>query len=299
MASTLHFYFATALLMAPLLVCVGIGVYWGKKDYPFAGPFVTMLVTGVTTPALVFHTLSTTELDSRVLTELVGGSLLALAACMLLCAAVLRLCGLPVRKLLPSASMPNAGNLGLPMSQLAFGDIGLSAAVVFFAVASFVQHTVGVRVMTGAGGGAGWKTPVLLAAVGAVALRVAGVPVPGWALESASMLGTITVPLMLLSLGHALALIPSQGLRAGAAVAAMRLLAGLAAGYLAALALGLPDDLGGVLMLQMAMPCAVVSYMYTRRYAADMAEVSAGAVLVSTVVFLLLAPLLLVWARGL
>lgn len=297
MAAMLDFYFATALLMAPLLVCVGVGLYWGKKDYPFAGPFVTVLVTSVTTPALVFYTLSTTELDNRVLTELVGGTLLALLICALLCAAALRLFKLQVRQLLQTACMPNAGNLGLPLSQLAFGDVGLSAAVVFFAVASFVQHTVGVRLLSSASASSGWKTPVLLAAVAAVGLRVLGVPVPSWLLESASMLGSITVPLMLLSLGHALALIPSDGLRTGAVLAALRLPLGLLSGYGAALALGLSDELAGVLTLQMAMPCAVVSYMYARRYT-DMGDVSAGAVLVSTAVFLVLAPLILGWLRA-
>jgi len=56
--------------------------------------------------------------------------------------------------------------------------------------------------------------------------------------------------------------------------------------------LGLSDDLAGVLILQMGMPCAVVSYMYSRRYT-DMGDTSAGAVLVSTALFLALAPLFL------
>lgn len=296
MGGMLEVYFATALLMAPLLVCVGIGLYWGKKDYPFAGPFVTVLVTSVTTPALVFHTLITTELDNRLLTELVGATVLALAVCALLCAGVLRLLGLPVRSLLQTAWMPNAGNLGLPLSQLAFGDVGLSAAVVFFAISSFLQHTVGVRLLTGGSGSQAWRTPVLLAAVAAVTLRLGEVPVPHWVLKSADMLGSVTVPMMLLSLGHALALIPSHGLRTGAILAAIRLPLGLIAGYGTALALGLSHQLAGVLTLQMAMPCAVVSYMYARRYT-DMGEVSAGAVLVSTVVFLSIAPVLLGWVR--
>ena len=64
---------------------------------------------------------------------------------MLLCALagalLLKVLKLPVRTLLPTAFLPNAGNLGLPMSQLAFGDAGLSVAVAFFAVNSFIMHT--------------------------------------------------------------------------------------------------------------------------------------------------------------
>ncbi|MFQ6712216.1 hypothetical protein OMF51_19320, partial [Bordetella pertussis] len=69
-----------------------------------------------------------------------------------------------------------------------------------------------------------------------------------------------------------------------------------AAGYAVVWLLGLPDLLAGALALQMAMPCAVVSYMYARRYT-DVGDIAAGAVLVSTVVFLLLAPALLWFTR--
>ncbi|OZI47447.1 hypothetical protein CEK29_01485 [Bordetella genomosp. 5] len=291
-----QFYLSAIVMLAPLLTCVGIGVFWGKRDYPFGGAFVTMLVTSVTTPALVFHTFVTTELDDRALADIAMASLLALFLCAAICAILLKVLKLPVRKLLPTAFMPNAGNLGLPVSQLAFGDVGLSAAVAFFAVNSFVMHTLGVRLLPGASTSGGWRSPVLIAAVAAVALRVAGIPVPGWVIETASMLGAVTVPLMLLSLGHALALIPSSGLRTGAVVGMMRLLVGIGAGWAAVWMLGLTAPLAGALALQMAMPCAVVSYMYARRYT-DMGDTAAGAVLISTVVFLVLAPALLWFTR--
>ena len=67
---------------------------------------------------------------------------------------------------------------------------------------------------------------------------------------------------------------------------------GLAAGLAIVWVLDLEPVLAGALTLQMAMPCAVVSYMYAKRYT-EMGDTAAGAVLVSTVVFLLLAPLML------
>ena len=170
---------------------------------------------------------------------------------------------LPVRTLLPTAFLPNAGNLGLPMSQLAFGDAGLSVAVAFFAVnsSSCTRWRCGC-----------WReyarqleNPILLASLAAVGMRVAHVPVPDWLIETARMLGAVTVPLMLLSLGHALALIPSGGVRDGVKVAAIRLITGWPPGC-SWWALDLEAVLAGALTLQMAMPCAVVSYMYARRY---------------------------------
>lgn len=284
MLAIAQFYLSAIVLMLPLLSCVGIGIFWGKRDLPFGGAFITTLVTSVTTPALVFHTFVTTRLDDRALADVAAATLLALLLCALACALLLKLGRLPVRTLLPTAFLPNAGNLGLPISQLAFGDAGLSVAVAFFAVNSFVMHTIAVRLLPGVNTRGSWKSPILLASVLAVAMRLLNVPVPAWLIETTRMLGAVTVPLMLLSLGHALALIPANGLRDGAKVAAMRLAI--------VWALDLEPVLAGALTLQMAMPCAVVSYMYAKRYT-DMGDTAAGAVLVSTVVFLLLAPLML------
>ncbi|WP_447917549.1 AEC family transporter [Achromobacter aegrifaciens] len=297
MPAVVQFYFSAIVLMLPLLFCVGIGVYWGKRDLPFGGSFITMLVTSVTTPALVFHTFVTTHLDDRALADVAAATLLALLLCALICAVLLKAWKLPVRTLLPTAFLPNAGNLGLPISQMAFGDAGLSVAVAFFAVSSFVMHTIAVRLLPGVNTKGSWKSPILLASLIAVAMRVLHVPVPEWLIETTRMLGAVTVPLMLLSLGHALALIPSNGLRDGAKVAAIRLAVGLAAGLAVVWALDLEPVLAGALSLQMAMPCAVVSYMYVKRYT-PLGDTAAGAVLVSTVAFLLLAPVILWFSRG-
>ena len=226
MPAIVQFYLSAIVLMLPLLFCVGIGVYWGKRDLPFGGSFITTLVTSVTTPALVFHTFVTTRLDDRALADVAAATVLALLLCALAGALLLKVLKLPVRTLLPTAFLPNAGNLGLPMSQLAFGDAGLSVAVAFFAVNSFIMHTVAVRLLPGVNTRGSWKSPILLASLAAVGMRVAHVPVPDWLIETARMLGAVTVPLMLLSLGHALALIPSGGVRDGVKVAAIRLITG-------------------------------------------------------------------------
>ena len=293
MLELVEFYLKAALLLAPLLACVGIGVLWGKRDRTFRGDFVTTLVTSICSPALVFYTFTTTQLDDQALADIAGITLLALLLVALICMALLSVLRLPVRKLLPIAFLPNAGNLGLPVALLVFGDEGLSIAVAFFAINSFVMHTLAVRLLCSERKQGRWKSPVLIMAVLAVGLRLLNIPVPDWLVETARMLGVMTVPLMLLSLGHALALIPYSGVRSGAVVGIMRLTVGLGVGYGVAWVLGLPPVMAGTLTLQMAMPCAVGSYMYTRRYT-DMGDTAAGAVLVSSASFLLLAPAL-VW----
>ena len=110
------FYLSTLVLLAPLMTCVGVGIYWGKRDLPFSPNFLALLVTSVSTPALVFYTLVSTELDNDVLLEIGLVTALCLFVSALLCAAALRALGLPVRALMQTAAFPNAGNLGLPLA---------------------------------------------------------------------------------------------------------------------------------------------------------------------------------------
>jgi predicted permease len=297
MAAVVQFYFSMLTLLAPLIVCVSVGLVWGKKNYPFAASFITVLATSVSTPALVFSTLVTAKLSNELLATIAGATIAALTLCAIGSAILLKLAKVPVRKMLQTATFPNAGNLGLPISYLAFGDAGLSMSIAFFAVCSFIQHTAGVRMLPNTGNIAKpWKSPVLIASLSAVACRFFEFVPPTWIMDSARLLGSLTVPLMLLSLGHALAIIPAAGLRVGSVVGGIRLLMGTLAGYGGAWLIGLPADVSGMLALQMAMPCAAVSYMYARRYT-DMGDAAAGAVLVSTVSFLILAPFLL-WLVG-
>src|SRR5690606_41570905 len=93
-------------------------------------------------------------------------------------------------------------------------------------------------------------------------------------------------------LGYALASIPASGIRAGSLIGGMRLAIGAASAWLVTTLLGLSDDLQGLFILQMTMPCAVMSYMYATRYT-DKGETSAVAVLGSTAAFFALSPVIM------
>ena len=294
---TVTIYFSLLALLAPLLVVMGVGTVWGRFGHEFPTPFIAVLCTSVTTPALVFNTLVRTTVSNTIIANVALATVLAIGLCLVAGAIALRLCRMPVREMMQTVAFPNAGNLGLPITHLAFGDDGLSTSIAFFAVCSFMQHTIGVRTLPNVQGmPAPWRSPVLIASLLAVACRVTGYTPPAWIMDSAAMLGSLTVPLLLLSLGHALALIPRAGLQMGSVAGALRLVLGLATGYAAGRLVGLPAEMVSNMTLQMGMPCAAVSYLYARRYT-DKGDVAAGAVLMSTVVFLVFAPALL-WLLG-
>ncbi len=284
-------YAAVLGMLMPVFAVTAVGAAWGHRKIAYPGLFVSTLVTLVATPSLVFHTLVTTKLSTAILANVVAAAALGILVMGLMNAVLLKLCRFPVRSLVPTTTFPNAGNLGLPLSQLAFGDAGLSVAVAFFAATSFLQHTAGVYLLTAhRTDKRGWFSPVMLAAVLALLFRVFDVSTPSWVLETTRMLGSLTIPLMLIALGHTLVTISHAGLRDGLWLGMMRLVVGVAGGALVVRLLHLPPDIAGVTLFQMMMPVAVVNYMYAQRFT-DHADATAGAVLASTLVFLIFCPL--------
>jgi len=289
-------------LLLPVFVCAAIGVAWALKKKTYPNEFVSTLVTSVTIPALVFHTILTTELDDTLLLQVVSVTVLALVIMATFAAVMLTIMRLPVLSLLPTATFPNAGNLGLPVAQLAFGETGLAVAVTVFTLLSFTQHTLGVWILGWSGRSKGsqkrkWPIGVAVACFAAVSLRMLEQSLPAPMLSSAQLVGSLTVPLMLISLGYALATVSRSSIGAGTIVGAIRLASGVVAAIVLTSLFDLPPAVTGAVVLQLLMPVAVVSYLYSERYT-TVGATSAGAVLVSTALFFVASPLVIGWASS-
>ena len=287
-------YLQIGTLLLPVIACAAVGAWWAKREASFPSAFVARLATRFAVPALIFHTLATTSLPTRVLLEVALATAAGLALAALLAAALLRLARLPVAPLLPTATFPNTGNLGLPLASLAFGEAGLAVAVSFFAICSVLQHTLGLwwlgRIAKGdAPAAPSAATPLIIMAACAAALISRGleVPVPRAVLASASLVGSLAVPLML-------ATVSRHSMGGGMVVGVTRLVAGGLTGLAVTRVLELPPLAAQALQLQLLMPVAVVNYLYAQQFTRHGA-LSAGAVLASTLAFLLLSPILLAW----
>lgn len=282
-----------AALLLPVVCCAGIGAFWARRGTAYPAEFVARLATVVSTPALVFHTLVTTQLDDAQLADVAMATGVGLLVSGGVSAIALAAFRWPVRAFTAAATFPNAGNLGLPIAHLAFGDVGLTIAVAFFAINSMVQHTLGVWFTSGGGRqGHSWPKGVAIACILAILVRMSGVQMPAPLLESARLVGSLAVPLMLISLGYALVTASRSGLWRGAVLGSVRLVSGLMAGVVVVYVLQVPPLTASVVALQLAMPVAVVSAIYVQRFSGE-GDVAAGAVLVSTVVFAVLSPIVM------
>ena len=281
-----------AAIIAPVAVVVGGGVLWDRLGRPFDTAFVTNLVFYVGAPALVFSTLS----ELVVLEEawrFAGAAALALALFGACGAAALMVLRLPVRDFVNTLMYPNLGNMGLPLCLFAFGPEGLALAVVFFTVASLMHYTLGIWVLSGRfRPGAVLKAPLVYAAAAAMAMQTAGVAPWSWVANTASLLGNLTIPMLLLTLGVSLSRIRPANVARGSILAALRLGIGVAVGFGLAAALGLSGTARGVLILDAAMPAAVFSYLLAERFNAAPEDV-AGTVALSTAAAFAVLPVLL------
>ncbi len=262
---------------------------------PYDRAFITSFAINLATPCMVFSSLSRLHLSGDDLLTMAASSFLCILIGGLLALPLLLLFRLPLRVYLPALSFPNGGNMGLPVCLFAFGETGLGLGVLFFATLAVLQFTVGPALAAGRMDPRQLlRTPVIYAVLSAVLVLTTGLQPPQWLLNTTSLLGSCAVPLMLFSLGVALAGLKVQGLARALGLSTLRLVLGFGAGVLVTHLLGLTGAMRGVVILQSAMPVAVFNYLWAVRFQTAPEEV-AGMVLGSTALAFVALPLILLF----
>lgn len=282
-------------IVTPVYLCIAVGFVWQRMGRPVDNSLIADLCTNLGAPCLIFSSLVAIDVDSSALTDLTGAVLTAFVVFAAVGYAILRLAGIKQLSMLACLAFPNTGNLGLPICLFAYGDEGLVYGVVFFAVTSFLQFTIGQWLWTGRASFVQLaRTPLVYAVVAAAVVMATGLPVPEWLLRTTGTIGGITIPLMQFTLGVSLATLQVSRWGRSVSVASLRLALGFATGATIAAAFGLEGTLRGVMILDCAMPTAVINYLFAERHGRDPTDV-AGVVVASTTLSLITLPLILVW----
>jgi predicted permease len=282
-------------IIAPVLIAAGIGFGWGRFGRDFDVEFVTALVTVVGAPCLIFHTLANLSVGADEFLTMVAAAMVVISLSASIGAIVLRAARLSTSAFLPSLVFANTGNMGLPLSSLAFGETGLALAIGIFALSAVLQFTAGVAISSGR-----WsftmlaRVPLLYALPPALVFMFTGAKPPAWLNATTELIGTMTIPLMLITLGVSLARLDVKSLPRSLGLAILRLLMGFALGVGVAWLFRLEGATRGVLIVQSSMPVAVFNYLFAQRYRRQPEEV-AGLVVISTVLSFLSLPLLLLY----
>jgi predicted permease len=236
---------------------------------------VTALVTYLGAPCLVFSSLVNISVTPATLADMGLATVSALAGFAVLGALSLRVLRLSPNTHLPPLVFGNTGNMGLPLCVFAFGDIGLELGVVFFSISIIVMMTLGIWLVSGtASPMPALKTTMPYAVAAAAAFLAGDTPPPAWLYNTVDLLGDLTIPLMLVTLGVSLARMKVVRIGRTTALALLRLGMGFVAGVGLAEWFGLAGAARGVFIIQCTMPVAVFTYLFAHLYRREPDEVA-------------------------
>jgi predicted permease len=282
-----------AAVLAPVFITAGIGFAWIKAGRELDTKQLTPVIVFIGSPCLIFSTILNSGVTLDALFQIAGISLLAHVAAATLAAPILMALGMNLRAFLPALTLPNTGNMGLPLCLFAFGDIGLALGIAYFTVSSVLQFTAGIAV---AAGGMSMKrflqTPHLYAVGAAIVFLSLDLSPPLWVANTVDLIGQFTIPLMLLFLGVSLAKLRVSAFGRAIGLSVLRIGGGLAVGLGLVWAFGLSGPAAGVVLIQASMPVAVFNYLFATYYDNQPEEV-AGLVVVSTAISFATLPILL------
>lgn len=255
--------------------------------------FANQLNMDVFVPALVFAALAGRDFDLLANWKLAVGGTLVVLGSGLLAWPVARLMKVPVNTLLPPMMFNNSGNMGLPLLVLAFGEAALPLAVVLFFVENVLHYSLGTWMLDHRARLWNlWRVPVIAAALAGLAVSLLGIPLWAPLHTGIRMLGDVSIPLLLFSLGVRLTDSVARDLRLGLVGAALCPLAGMAVAWTVAPLLGLAETQAGMLLIFGALPPAVLNYIFAERYRQEPERV-ASIVMIGNVAALLFVPLAL------
>lgn len=278
---------------APVFLLALIGIIWVKLGFEYRVQFVTRLAMTLSVPCLIFVALMKTEIDPAALADLSLASLVAYALVTLGSFAVVLVGRLDRSTYLAPLIFGNTGNIGLPLALFAFGNEGLSYAVVVFAVMAVMSFTFGIWLVAGAGSGSKvLKEPMVAGTLLGALFLWQGWETPELVTNAMELIGQMAIPLMLITLGVAIARLKVVAMGRAVALSVFKATLCAGAAWLVADWFALSDVAKAVLIVQVATPVAVTSYMIAEKYEAD-SETVAGLVVASTLLSVITLPLIL------
>ncbi|MEO0931254.1 MAG: AEC family transporter [Pseudomonadota bacterium] len=280
-------------ITAPVFLLAAVGFVWVKLGFEYRVEFVTRMAMTLAVPCLIFVSLMQTEIAPEALAALSMASFAAYGIVMIGCFAVVKIAKLNVQTYLAPLIFGNTGNLGLPLALFAFGDTGLGYAVVVFAVMAILSFTIGIWMVAGEGSLKRVVREPLVATtlLGALFLWQ-GWETPEFLTNAITLIGQMAIPMMLITLGVAVARLETAAVTQAIWLSVVKVGICVAAAWAAANWFGLDPVASAVLVVQVATPVAVTSYLLAEKYGTN-PEPVAGLVVVSTLLSVIALPVIL------
>lgn len=280
--------FAQTVLPVILVAATGYGL---ANVFPIDSKSLGRILFFLATPSLVFRSLYRSELDLAILQQLALVTVTVVISSGILGWLVSFGEGRERRAaFILTSAISNNGNMGIPISFFAFGEMGLALGSIYYVVTSFLSNTFGV-VIASAGQtpvatalAQSIRVPVLYSATIGLVLNLMQVELPQPIFRAIDLLAGAAIPGMLILLGlqlykAPLTRVPWVVLRS----TGVRLLIGPLLAWLLCMAFAIGGIQRNVLILQAGMPTAVMAAVLATEYDTE-PELVATVILISTLI---------------
>ena len=281
-------------VLFPVFFVIGVGYYLGKKDRKFDTTFITNFAGNIGTPAMIFYTITTTGVTLDIFIEYFIYAVIIICGFAVVGVVFLLFLKKDAITELPPLILPNTGNMGVPICLFAYGTEGLGVASAIASVIILFHFTIGVLLAKKS-----FSLDILIKNVPIYAIILSVIflyfewEVPGYIENPTFLLTYTTIFLVLMSLGIALTRLKVVSWSHASILGGVRVIIGPIIGYALIRILNLDGFAAGVLLIQSAMPSAVLTYlvgsMYSKKRAVDNV---ASVIVTSTLMSFISAPII-------
>jgi len=282
-------------IIFPLFGIAAIGYLYSRyKRVDMA--FANQLNMDLFVPALVLGALANKSFDLAAYQNLTLGAIAVVLGSGLVALPVAKWLKVDYKTFVPPMMFTNAGNMGIPLAVLTFGDALLAAAVVLFVVETVLHFSLGVYILNRQIRLSQLlRMPMIIATLIGLAIGLSGWAMPAVLNTTIKMLGDVSIPLMLFSLGVRLNEVAFKYWRIGIWGAVVCPFSGLLVVALISPWLPLAAEQQKLLLIFGALPPAVLNYIVSEQYRQEPEKV-ASIVLFGTLGSLVVIPLVVALA---
>ncbi len=280
-------------VLFPVFFVIGVGYYLGKKDPKFDTTFITNFAGNIGTPAMIFYTITTTGITLDIFIEYFIYALIMIGGFSLIGLLFLFILKKDITSELPPLILPNTGNMGVPICLFAYGTAGLGVASAIASVIILLHFTLNVLL---AKKSFSFEILIKNVPIYAIFISIAFLyfkwGVPGYIENTTFLLTYATIFLVLMSLGVALTRLKIVSWTHATILGAVRVIIGPVIGFALIKILNLSGYMAGVLLIQSAMPSAILTYLVASMYSEKRAVDNIASVIVcSTLLSFITVPL--------
>jgi hypothetical protein len=281
----------------PVFFVIGVGYYLGKKNPKFDTNFITTFAGNIGTPAMIFYTVTTTGISFSIFTQYFIYALIMIGGFAVIGLIFLFLLKKDLSMELPPLILPNTGNMGIPICLFAYGSQGLGVASAIASVIILFHFTLGIFLAKkNFSLDIVIKSPPVYAIIISVIFLYFQIETPLFLENTTFLLTYATIFLVLMSLGIALTRFKFS-IKDSIILSLCRVILGPLIAFIIIYNFDLSGLAAGVLLIQSAMPSAILNYLVGSMYSPKkVVDSIASTIVVSTVMSFFTIPVVVFFA---